>query len=684
MRIRYGQYRIKAVMLAATVVTILFVYWGGTSNRSYAEEAVDTYSYPPARTEEQLRNYWGRSTPGNVSSIFKKKAVYSPAYIPAEVDPVYYEYGLKILNYWRYAAGIDKEVTLDPGELSKKAQLSADLQVINGGSRVGPKPAAMSEAEYKEAQRLTGDVFLISLPGVHKLDTSFFSWFIQRDLHSFNLLADRIGLLGPELTKIGFGLGEINNERATLTGKTDINPYTMGTAGYDVVPVPGKGVFPAEQFNPDNPWRIMLSRNTFNITSTDQVTVSLERTNDNRKWTLTKEDKILTSRSVIDSGALLKVSALPRYYLIQFRPGQVHSYNGGDEYTVQINGVQNSGGSSTVIRYKVRFANTGSMERTFPELPYDNFGHAVMLREVGTNKPVSGVKTDIYRLVIPAEGSGIAVKEPVLYATETSSANGVIVIADQAPALYNFQILSRIYAPEMTFMAEVKEGQTNITFTNMLKLAGWGKALDSSGQPIEGLGIEVKDSKGTIKRVMTNRLGEYGFADLAIGETYNIGVYMKPQGYSGVMANNVSFVYNGSYSMFPSLRIRTSKLPITGKPGVVVNGIPLATSSKQPIAVLNAEGNLLIQIKALNNALKEPFSIKYVNNLLTLTNSKVYTMMAGSKLYSNNGVKKDMGAKLQVINGTVYIPLFFIAEALDYFIEIEASKNLIRLTSIEL
>lgn len=675
--------------LLITSIAVLAVT--GAIGQAEAEGTSDPYRYPAPRTEEQLREFWKQSSPEYITAPFTRQAVYAPAYSPAETTPAYFGPGLKLLNYLRYAIGLEGSVTLD-AELSRKAQLTADLRVLGDG--ISKKPAAWSDSQYKEASAGTYDGFVNSLYGPHALDQGFHYWAIKNNLQSFSGDVSRMLLLSPELARIGFGLGNVNDNGAILASRTNVDLSRSGTAAYDIVPYPGRGLFPAELFYPNNPWSVMMNRSTFDIPDTAAVTVTLMRTNEGQTWTMTADDNDTTFIPVIDSGAYLDVMSYEEFHMIMFRPGQVRSINGGDEYTVQVNGVKNKAGDEARITYQVKFANTDSVPRNFPELPYEGFGGVAILRDIRTGEPLMGVNAELYRqesrIIRDEPGLRVSepVGEPVLAETVTSNNTGALVITSTQDASYSIQFLSRSYAPDMSYGLEVKEGHPDVSFLDMYKLAGWGKALTSDGQPIEGMGMLLTDSKGKSKRTVTNRLGEYGFPDLIKGERYKISVFSYPQQSRGIgsMQQNVSFTYKGEYMQFPTARFKSVDTAWKGKGSLTVDGQSVSTASKQPLVLLGEDHSPLVQAKAVNSYLTQPYRIEVqkAEIKLTLGRGTKYTMNTGSTMFVKDGSKTDMGARPEIINGTLYVPLLFYAEALDYNIAADWNKGTVRLTKINM
>ncbi|WP_338140256.1 stalk domain-containing protein [Paenibacillus thiaminolyticus] len=69
---------------------------------------------------------------------------------------------------------------------------------------------------------------------------------------------------------------------------------------------------------------------------------------------------------------------------------------------------------------------------------------------------------------------------------------------------------------------------------------------------------------------------------------------------------------------------------------------------------------------------------------MTQGSATKYTMNTGSTMFVKDGSKTEMGARLEIVNGTLYVPLLFYAEALDYHIAADWNKGIVRLTKIKM
>ncbi|MEB9895627.1 stalk domain-containing protein, partial [Bacillus cereus] len=65
---------------------------------------------------------------------------------------------------------------------------------------------------------------------------------------------------------------------------------------------------------------------------------------------------------------------------------------------------------------------------------------------------------------------------------------------------------------------------------------------------------------------------------------------------------------------------------------------------------------------------------------LTMGSAAKYTMNTGSTMFVKDGRKTDMGSRPEIVNGTLYVPLLFYAEALDYNFAADGKKGTVRLT----
>ena len=679
-------------MIASLIACALMVTLVPFFHQPAVATADESVRFPVTRTEQELVAFWKRSKPEFTYDFMVKPGSYEKNYKPPMVDERYYIPGLHLLNFLRYSAGLNGDVKLDR-TLSQKAQYHADVQVLNKGMSMD-QPSIMTDEVYQQAKLVEQAGFSSSLIGLSKVEMFYHHWQIERLFRKFPYNTATLLLLNPSLSKIGFGAGAANYE-AFVSALTDVEIWDSDLSDYDAVAYPGQGNFPAEFFYPNDPWTLMLNKDKFNIRDLDKVNVEMKRLNDGKEWTISAEDQDTTFIPVIDSGAYLQVLEYSHYYLLTFRPSKVRSIHVGDEYRITVHGLQKQQGEPMTLSYQSKFVRVDASQREFSELPHDvELGVVAMLKDWTTNELIGGIKVELYkddlRLVSESETltSWERVGDPVYLKSLESNETGAIIIQDTTPAHYSFQYVSRTYRPDLNYTLSVELDKPNAYSFPMYKLDVWGKILRSDGRPLGGIMVIATDKQGKETRVVTNRLGEYGFPHLIRGESYAVRV-VNGDGPELVPENEVTIIYDGSYRQLPTSRHRSlyneDEIPVDAR--VVVDGRDVHASANMPLLHRSVRGNPLVPLKLLNAYLDQPFQLVWQQSAGQVTfmnqwNTPQSLKLSSSYLYAGES-QIDLGDKPQIINGSIYVPLILFAEAMDYNIVYNKATKALSLTKID-
>lgn len=638
-----------------------------------AESKNDSYHYPPERSLEQLQQFWKQTTNKSTKDPIVQPPVFSPSYTSTQTDLSALGSTLQILNYVRYAIGLEP-VTLD-SQLSQDAQLRVDNIIWNKNDSNGYKVPSMSETQNEVAMSMQQYGILEQLYGEGAYSSSYPRQATEFLLQDIKKVWKYRLLINPLVQKIGFGVGDMDGIRAIFAIKTDTKFKDANLGSYDVIGYPGKGTFPAEIFS--GGWTVLLNQNTFNLASDRDIKIVLTRESDQKMWEITSDQYTWSDNHTTN---YMDITENSNYYTLTFFPANIASYNDGDTYNVSITGFQNENDSETEINYDVNFKNTNSLPRKIAEIPHDDkYGGAVMISDMQTGKPIQGVVVDVFKDNLKLDhvnGSIHAYTKAgpsILVGTVTSTESGVILIPSTEPGDYSFQYLSRQYISEDSYGATVKEGLSPTTKWGMYKLNNWGKALSSDGNPITEVTINVEDEHGRwLDLANTNRMGEFGFRGLKVGKTYYLDLYSAYGTRPGPVLKKVKFTYTGNYEQMPTLIFNTIHKKWKQDTTILLDNKEILSQNKT-LMTTNKDGILLIQAKTINSILDKPIDVKSQGkNSYTFNDEKgTYTLTLGSKIYTSNGKKGVLPAEPQIIKGSLYVPLFFYAEALDYHLNID-------------
>lgn len=258
------------------------------------------------------------------------------------------------LNFFRINAGLN-EITF-PSDLNAIAQSGALLLAINGNSE---QPEGMSASDYeqgsyalKHSNRFSGpsdEASVLDLLIKNQIDSNANSY--------LSMVHPRRYLLKPDTTTLGIGSAQNSDEVYYSNILIHGNEVTENDkeASYNFISWPASGNMLSETFEPNVPWSVSLNPDEYSTPDITNVTVTLTRLSDNKKWIFDKSDNIDTPTTSNEYFSIDTEKTRPGYCII-FRPiaSEIgNSYDG--EYTVQISGLIDADGTSKQLLYKVNF-----------------------------------------------------------------------------------------------------------------------------------------------------------------------------------------------------------------------------------------------------------------------------------------------------------------------------------------
>jgi hypothetical protein len=285
-------------------------------------------------------------------------------YKAGSLTGVHLDDGLNMTRFVRYLAGLSENVYLD-NSLNDQAQHGAVLlSAIDSLTHTPSRPADMDDAFYQKGKTSCGSSNLFMESSKYNLHHSedldrAVRAFIH-DLSNIRTVGHRRWILHPSLQKLGFGLAERNQSEgmhayyvtmqiADTSNKTD-------KVDMDYVLWPGKGYFPVDVFQGDEPWSVSLNPNVYAISECQPV-VTLTNVTTGREWVFDK---------IGDTSVRLKFFYFNREAAgwpgcIIFRPDGLESMTltenrlKDNTFTVTITGLVRKDGKSGAISYQVTF-----------------------------------------------------------------------------------------------------------------------------------------------------------------------------------------------------------------------------------------------------------------------------------------------------------------------------------------
>lgn len=339
--------------------------------RNSAKKITVTYTFPAlgttsgttvlnlgtTHTKEEINAKWTTLKPVNTDkNIFiEKPHAVSPPFSTGKVKSQVLTDGINTLNFCRYVAGLNSDVSL-VSSLNEKAQYGAVLLAnIDQMCHTPSKPADMDQNFYSRGYQATSSSNLANYITANAEATGdmkeFLSWSVREYFSDAGVksLGHRIWCLNPVMKGTGFGVA--NGTKYTYTDMwvfdTDKYGTGSGTSNWDAIPWPAAGYHPTNLISKKDEWSIRLNRKRFSVNSSS---VRVKVTNDAGR---TQDCKVRISTGWDDP-------------VLIFQP--TGTVGNGDKYDVEISGIT-KGGKPAVIKYSVEFFKLGSTSTSTPPEP---------------------------------------------------------------------------------------------------------------------------------------------------------------------------------------------------------------------------------------------------------------------------------------------------------------------------
>lgn len=305
-------------------------------------------------TKEEINAKWAALKPTNTDkNLFTEEPyVTGEPYKTGTVRKEILTDGINMLNFSRYVAGLNSDVSL-VSTLNEKAQYGAVLMAhVNKREHHPPKPTDMNDSFYAKGHEATASSNLASFITANADATGntqrMLSWSIQAYLSDFGVksLGHRFYCLNPVMKGTGFGVAIGDKYTYSNMWVQNTNKYGTGsgTSNWDAIPWPAAGYHPTNLITLDDEWSVCLNSKRFSVKSS---AVKVKVTN---AYGRTQDCKV-------------RVNTRNGNPVIIFRPDG--TVGNGDKYDVEISGIT-KGGKSTVIKYSVEFFKLGSTSTSKP------------------------------------------------------------------------------------------------------------------------------------------------------------------------------------------------------------------------------------------------------------------------------------------------------------------------------
>lgn len=326
--------------------------------RNSSKKITVTYTFPALKlmvtrlstnhTREDLNSRWSDLKPVNKDKnlFIKEPEAFVPPYSTGTVRKEILTDGINSLNFARYVAGLNADVSLSK-ELNQKAQYGAVLMAhINKMEHKPARPGDMDEGFYSKGYEATSNSNLARYITVNAdakgVTQEFLSWSVCSWLSDQGVqgLGHRIWCLNPVMKGTGFGVAIGPDCTYSDMWVTNTNRYGTGsgTSRWDAIAWPAAGYHPTTFFSSGTDWSVRLNRKHFAAKSSD---VRVKVTNPSGK---TENCKV-------------RINTEHKDPVLIFNPsGKVAS---GSKFNVEISGIT-KGGNPAVLKYSVEFFKLGT------------------------------------------------------------------------------------------------------------------------------------------------------------------------------------------------------------------------------------------------------------------------------------------------------------------------------------
>lgn len=292
---------------------------------------------PAERTEDEIRKFYNAHT---FSTSYREAWTVTPnarKNIAGELKSGSITNGLNALNFVRYVAGFDADVTINE-EYAKKAQAGTTLlQAVGKLQHTPAKPNGVSDEFYKLGYAGTS-ASNIGMGYTNLGDAVINGWMEDGDAGNISRVGHRRWCLNPTMKQTGFG------HSGSFTAMYSFDRKNEEGKDISYVTWPAK-MMPIDYFN--GPWSVSINSSVLRVPDQKALKVTMTKKNG--------QSVVLDNNCTNKSGKYLHYDG-GNYGLgpaIIFKSNV--GYSASDEVTVKIEGIQDKYGNDVPLEYTVHF-----------------------------------------------------------------------------------------------------------------------------------------------------------------------------------------------------------------------------------------------------------------------------------------------------------------------------------------
>lgn len=322
--------KLKTVLTAATALACL------TSTLPAGADS--------AQRITQIRDRWAQLKPNSTAnaSPYRMPPQLAPNFEPGSLNNAFLQNGLNATNFARFVAGLPADVRLDDNLASQQqcgALLLAHLKKIEHTPRL---PEDFPEDLYQPAFKATSSSNLAY--GTQTLDGAIQMYMDDSPTGRISEGADislghRRWILNPAMTTTAFGFV---NGYSTMYS---FDRSRQGDLAMDYVAWPAAVAHPLEWFAPHTIWSVTLNPQKYQWLP-GRVTVTLTRQSDQQVW------KFAPRKS--NGYYSVNTQGFGVNNCLMFRPDNLGEIKDGERFEVEITGLKDDGGATT-LEYETAF-----------------------------------------------------------------------------------------------------------------------------------------------------------------------------------------------------------------------------------------------------------------------------------------------------------------------------------------
>lgn len=292
----------------------------------------------------QIRERWAQLKPNSAANAtpYRMPPQLAPNFEPGSLNQGFVQNGLNAVNFARFVAGLPDDVKLDSNLASQQqcgALLLAHLQHIE---HTPPLPEDFPEDLYQPAFKATSSSNLAY--GTKTLDGAIQMFMDDSPEGTLGegsniSLGHRRWILNPAMTTTAFGFVNSYSAQYSFDGSR------QSDFAKDYVAWPAAVAHPIEWFAPHTIWSLTLNPAKYQWIP-GRITVTLTRQSDQQVW------KFSSRKS---NGYLsLNTLGFGIKNCLMFRPDNLDEIKAGERFSVEVNGLKDDAGTTT-LEYETTF-----------------------------------------------------------------------------------------------------------------------------------------------------------------------------------------------------------------------------------------------------------------------------------------------------------------------------------------